>query len=170
MTRKQQKFVEEYLKDLNGTQAAIHAGNSAKTAGQMADKLMKREPVRLALQEAQAPHRESAGIEIAKVLREYSLVGFSNIAGYLTFGPDGVEIKDSATIPREVLAAVAEVTETRTKDGGSIRFKLHNKIAALDSICRVLGFNAADRQESQMPPEEIARRLIDLLRLAGPNR
>ena len=32
LTAKQQKFVAEYLKDLNATQAAIRAGYSEKTA------------------------------------------------------------------------------------------------------------------------------------------
>ena len=33
LTNKQQRFIEEYLVDLNATQAAIRAGYSAKTAG-----------------------------------------------------------------------------------------------------------------------------------------
>ena len=34
LTEKQQRFVDEYLIDLNATQAAIRAGYSAKTADQ----------------------------------------------------------------------------------------------------------------------------------------
>ena len=33
MTNKQKLFVQEYLKDLNATQAALRAGYSPKTAG-----------------------------------------------------------------------------------------------------------------------------------------
>ena len=36
LTPRQARFVEEYLKDLNGTQAAIRAGYSAKTANEQA--------------------------------------------------------------------------------------------------------------------------------------
>lgn len=35
MTKKQNRFVEEYLIDLNATQAAIRAGYSVNTAQQM---------------------------------------------------------------------------------------------------------------------------------------
>ena len=42
MTPKQQRFVDEYLIDLNATQAAIRAGYSAKTAGQIGDELLKK--------------------------------------------------------------------------------------------------------------------------------
>ncbi len=40
LTEKQQRFVDEYLIDLNGTQAAIRAGYSAKTANEQASRLL----------------------------------------------------------------------------------------------------------------------------------
>jgi phage terminase small subunit len=41
LTAKQQRFCDEYLVDLNATQAAIRAGYSKKFAGQNADKILK---------------------------------------------------------------------------------------------------------------------------------
>lgn len=41
LTAKQQAFVDQYVIDLNGTQAAIRAGYSAKAAGQIANDLLK---------------------------------------------------------------------------------------------------------------------------------
>ena len=40
LTKKQQMFVKEYIKDLNATQAAIRAGYSAKTANAMASQML----------------------------------------------------------------------------------------------------------------------------------
>jgi phage terminase small subunit len=40
LTPKQQRFVAEYLVDLNGKQAAIRTGYSAKTAEQQASRLL----------------------------------------------------------------------------------------------------------------------------------
>lgn len=40
LTEKQQRFVEEYLIDLNATQAAIRAGYSAKTADQQGSRML----------------------------------------------------------------------------------------------------------------------------------
>lgn len=46
LTAKQQRFVDEYLKDLNATQAAIRAGYSKKTADQQASRLLTNVKVR----------------------------------------------------------------------------------------------------------------------------
>jgi len=42
LTSKQQRFADEYLVDLNATQAAKRAGYSAHTAGQQGEKLLKK--------------------------------------------------------------------------------------------------------------------------------
>lgn len=46
MTEKQKRFCEEYLIDCNGTQAAIRAGYSKKTARQMANLLLTKVDIR----------------------------------------------------------------------------------------------------------------------------
>ena len=46
MTGKQQRFCDEYLIDQNGTQAAIRAGYSKKTARQIADQLLSKLDIR----------------------------------------------------------------------------------------------------------------------------
>ncbi len=51
LTAKQARFVEEYLVDLNATQAAIRAGYSAKTAGQIGDEILKKPQTQAALTE-----------------------------------------------------------------------------------------------------------------------
>lgn len=53
LTPKQQRFVEEYLIDLNAKQSAIRAGYSAKTAEQMGYQLLQKTSVQKAIQEAQ---------------------------------------------------------------------------------------------------------------------
>ena len=50
LTEKQQRFVEEYLIDLNATQAAIRAGYSAKTADQQGSRMLSRFNRQLVLQ------------------------------------------------------------------------------------------------------------------------
>jgi phage terminase small subunit len=52
MTPKQQRFVDEYLIDLNATQAAIRAGYSAATAGQQGERLLKNVEIADAVQAA----------------------------------------------------------------------------------------------------------------------
>lgn len=54
MTPKQERFVQEYLIDMNATRAAIRAGYSAKTAEQQGHQLLKKTSVAAALLVAQA--------------------------------------------------------------------------------------------------------------------
>ncbi len=53
LTAKQQRFIKEYLIDLNATQAAIRAGYSAKTAQEQGSRLLSNVMVSSAIQEAQ---------------------------------------------------------------------------------------------------------------------
>ncbi len=54
LTPKRARFVEEYLIDLNATQAAIRAGYSAKTANEQGAQLLAKLSIRQAVAEAQA--------------------------------------------------------------------------------------------------------------------
>ena len=57
-TPKQQRFVEEYLVDLNATQAAIRAGYSAKTAAEIGKENLIKPYIQAAIQAAQAKRSE----------------------------------------------------------------------------------------------------------------
>lgn len=70
LTPKQSAFVQEYLIDLNGTQAAIRAGYSARTANEQAARLLAKASVSQAVAEAQAKRAEKVGIDAAYVLRQ----------------------------------------------------------------------------------------------------
>ena len=70
LTPKQQRFVEEYLIDLNATQAAIRAGYSQKTAHSIGHENLSKPEIAAALQEAQEKRSESVGIDAEWILRE----------------------------------------------------------------------------------------------------
>ena len=53
LTDKQQRFVDEYLIDLNATQAAIRAGYSEKTAKSIGQENLTKPDIQKAIQEAQ---------------------------------------------------------------------------------------------------------------------
>ena len=75
LTEKQQRFVSEYLVDLNATQAAVRAGYSRKTAYSMGQRLLKKvevqEAIRLAKQER---------LERTKITQDYVLEKLCEIA------------------------------------------------------------------------------------------
>lgn len=68
LTAKQQTFVNEYLVDLNATQAAIRAGYSEKTAGQQGEQLLKKLEIAQAVQKAMDARAERTGITADYVL------------------------------------------------------------------------------------------------------
>lgn len=67
---RQQRFVEEYLVDLNGTQAAIRAGYSAKTARAMGTENLSKPAIASAVRAAMAKLSAKTDISAERVVRE----------------------------------------------------------------------------------------------------
>ncbi|MBY9081213.1 terminase small subunit [Paenibacillus sp. HN-1] len=156
LTAKMIRFAEEYIVDLNATQAAIRAGYSAKTAKQIGQENLTKPDLQEYIQNLMDERSKRTEITADMVLKEYAKLGFSNITDYLKveetdvvidFVGEGenkqpvmqrvqnVRIFDTDTISRTKLDAVAEIKQT--KEG--IALKLHDKKGALDSIARHLG-------------------------------
>lgn len=72
MTPKQQLFVEEYLIDLNATQAAIRAGYSAKTAHVIGHENLNKPEIAAAVGKAQADRNERTRVDADWVLRRFT--------------------------------------------------------------------------------------------------
>ena len=64
MNERQRRFVAEYLKDGNGTQAAIRAGFSENGAAVQATRLLKNAKVRSAIEAERAPVLERAKLTL----------------------------------------------------------------------------------------------------------
>lgn len=154
LTAKQQRFVEEYLIDLNATQAAIRVGYSKKTADQQASRLLTNVKVREYLTQRQADRANRTEITQDMVLKELAKIGFSDIRKIVRWGetqvrmvdgeddgPEdmvpyhGLALIDSAEVDDSTAAAIAEVSQSR--DG--LKVKLHDKKGALVDIGRHLG-------------------------------
>ena len=69
LTARQQRFVEEYLLDLNGSQAAIRAGYSEQTATMQASRLLTNANVAAAVINAQAKRAEKVEVTAEWVLK-----------------------------------------------------------------------------------------------------
>lgn len=139
LTPKQAAFVVEYLVDLNATQAAIRAGYSAKTAYRIGAELLHKTSVAEAIQKAQARREVRTEITQDQVVTELAKIAFGNVRDVMEWGPRGVTLKDSAALTEAQAAGVAEVSESVTKDGGSIKLKRHDKVKALELLGRHLG-------------------------------
>ena len=81
LTEKQGRFVREYLLDLNATQAAIRAGYSKKTAGQIGFELLKKPEIEYALNMARslrAERTETSADWVIKNLRALAYDAWRN--------------------------------------------------------------------------------------------
>lgn len=146
LTAKQQRFVQEYLIDLNGRQAAIRCGYSKHTAEVQASRLLSKANIAAAVKAGQERLAKKAGVTAERIVQEYALLGFCNMADYIT--GDGPERRiDLSTLTREQAAAITELTvDTYTERDGDdtipvkrTKFKLADKKGALDSLARHLG-------------------------------
>jgi phage terminase small subunit len=133
------KFVKEYLVDFNATRAAIAVGYSERSARTQGARMLANDNVVALLQKEAAKALERVDIKVDKTLNEIKLLAYSNMADYAEWGNGYVTLKDCTEIPRELLACVSEVSQSETKYGTNIRFKLHDKKGSLDTLAKIEG-------------------------------
>lgn len=162
LTKKQKLFVEEYLIDLNATQAAIRAGYSPDTAKEIGCENLTKPNIRNAIDKAMAERSRRTGINQDRILMELAKIALVN--------PEKVVNFDEATIREDAqpedLAAVASVKVKRfpTKDGEGIEreIKFYDKTKALDLAGRHLGM-FKDKVEISGSLETEKTKLDDLI-------
>jgi len=157
LNEKQQRFVDEYLIDLNATQAAIRTGYSAKTADVQGSRLLGNVKVQVELKKAMQKREERTEITQDMVLKELFKVAFANgsdfakvttkpIMEQVVNGTTGeweekevlkqfVELTDTDNLPEEKKAAIACIKEGKF----GIEVQSCDKVKALELIGKHLG-------------------------------
>lgn len=82
LTAKQKRFCDEYLIDLNATQAAIRAGYSEKTAYRTGADNLRKPQIEEYIAKRQKELSRSTEITQERVIKELALIAFSNNADY----------------------------------------------------------------------------------------
>lgn len=85
LTAKQERFCEEYLIDLNATQAAIRAGYSVESAGSIGSENLTKPEIRARIDTAMAERSKRTGINADRVLRELGRIAFLNPTKVIDF-------------------------------------------------------------------------------------
>lgn len=139
LTAKQQAFVQEYLIDLNATQAAIRAGYSSSSAGAIGDENLKKPEIKEEIDKAMAIRSKRTGITADRVLRELARIAFfdSTVVANVD-GRGSVTLMPTDLLDADDRACISEISETITKDGGSVKVKYHDKLKALDILAKHL--------------------------------
>jgi phage terminase small subunit len=163
LTAKQEKFCYEYCWDFNATQAAIRAGYSKKTAGVIGNENLNKPYLQSRIKQMQDNLAETAGISRLKVLREHQKMAFSSIAHlHMTW----IKRKDFEDLTEDQKSCIAEIdTKIKTEfefDPENpqdkkpitveyVKIKLYDKQKSLDSISKMLGFDAPNKTELTGP-------------------
>lgn len=140
---KQQRFVSEYLIDLNATQAAIRAGYSKKTAEQQGFDLLRKPEIAAAVSAGKAKQLASADLTAARTLEELRRLAFSDVRNLFD---EGGNLKPLHTLSAEDAACIAglEVIIKNAAAGDGVTDKVHkikiwDKTKTLDSLAKHFG-------------------------------
>lgn len=155
-------FVDAYLSDMQ--QSAVAAGQKVvdflngstrdsrnKKAHWHANQMMMKPMIRAAISERITELTRAMEIDAFVVLKEVANIARSSIGNYMTVNPLGMPEFNLATATPEQLAAVQSVEVEYDADGApkKFKFKLHDKLSALDKLMRYMNMFEA---ENKMPP------------------
>jgi len=136
LTDKQKRFVKEYLIDLNGTQAAIRAGYSKKTASEISSRLLTFVNVQNALKIEIDRLQERTDVIQEMVINELKKIAFADIKDFVSFNENGLNFKKDSEVDGTI---INEISQNDTAFGTNKKFKLHCKEKALEMLGRHLG-------------------------------
>lgn len=139
LTKKQKQFVDEYLVDLNATQAAIRAGYSTETAAVIGCENLIKPNIKSSIDKALAERSKRTGVNADRVILELAKLAFIN--------PTDVINMDEATVRgdanRDDTAAISSVkVKTIPTEDGNIterEVKTYDKIKALELLGKHMG-------------------------------
>jgi len=153
LTAKQSRFVDEYLVDLNATQAAIRAGYSEKTAYRTGADNLRKPQVAEAIQERMATREKRTEVTQDRVLKELARLGFADLREAFTSNGHLKRPEEWS----EALGAAVSSIEVVVRPNGEFddegrpevehvhKLRLWDKNSALEKIAKHLGM-FAERQ------------------------
>jgi len=164
LTPKQSRFVEEYLIDLNATQAAIRAGYSAKTANDQIGKLMATPHIKAAIDAARAARSEETKIDAAWVLKRLALEADADLADIYSENGAIKPVHDWPKIWRQGLVAGVEHVEVKDSEGNAtgdvvVKIKVSDRVRRLELIGKHVNVNAFQDQVAIAGVEALAERI-----------
>lgn len=152
LTKRQKLFVEEYLIDLNATQAAIRAGYSTKTAKEIGCENLTKPNIKNAIDKQLAERSKRTGVNADRIVQELAKLAFINPTDVINM--DEATVKGDAN--RDDTAAISSVkVKTIPTEDGNIterEVRTYDKIKALELLGKHIGmFTDKFRIEGTIP-------------------
>ena len=139
LTKKQKMFVEEYLIDLNATQAAIRAGYSVSSARDIGCENLTKPNIQNAIATAMADRSRRTGINQDRVIMEIAKLAFLNPVDVIDM--NAATVKGEANRDDTACIASVKVKVIPTDDGNITEreVKTYDKLKALELLGKHLG-------------------------------
>ena len=139
LTPKQRRFVEEFLVDLNATQAAIRAGYSKKTARSIGSENLTKPDIALAIAVKLDGYTRKAGITVERVLEVIEAILFFDPREVVEWGPNGVKLKPRPRVRSLPATMLRSADQPRERWLHPASFAAHTSpIGCLDKTTRIM--------------------------------
>jgi phage terminase small subunit len=137
LTGKQQLFCKEYLVDLNGTQAAIRAGYSSKSAQEQSSKLLSKPMIQSEIareMKARGDRIDKAADEVVKRLWEIADLRVVGDIGDLIGGQFELKSQEQWSDASKRAVRSVQTTKTIRRFGEQETIEIVNKVRAPEAI------------------------------------
>jgi len=173
LTAKQERFCYEYCIDYNAAQAAIRSGYSKKAANVQGCQNLTKPNIQNRIKYLKDNLAETAGLSALRILKEHQKIAFSD-AGQLRSG--WITLKEFESLTPDQKACIQEVSTKVIKqnvgtreepiiaDVEYIKIKMYDKQKSLDSINRMLGYDAPVKVDANVnvnPFSELMKRVAE---------
>ena len=151
LTPKQQRFVEEYLIDLNATQAAIRAGYSEKTAAAIGAENLVKPNIAKAIQEALQERKERVQIDADYVLKRLVEIDQMDVLDIMDDDGNVKPLRDWPKIWRQYISNI-ETISMDDGEGWLKKIKWPDKVKNLELLGKHVSVGAfKDKVEHSGP-------------------
>jgi phage terminase small subunit len=154
LTPKQEEFCRVYLETGNASEAYRAAYSTSKmkpaTVTRTAKALLENRKIAARIDVLRLKISKRHEITEDRIVQELARIAFADFTDYAEYGPNGITLKPSSTLRPDQRSAIAEVQENVSGSGRSVRFKLHDKKGALETLAKYLGL-LIERKEHSGP-------------------
>ena len=152
LNEKQKNFCREYIKDFNGTQAAIRAGYSKKTAGEISFQHLKKLEIQTYISELTKALAHKQEITAERILNEFAKIAFSSIAHLHNTWIDRKDFDELTDDQKDCIESIKTRTRTVLGDDQAyvveeILIKLYDKQRALENLGKYVGIYEQDNNQ-----------------------
>lgn len=146
LSRKMERFCNEFIIDMSVTGAAVRAGYSEKTAAQQGSRLLRKPEVAALVRRLHKEKLDRVDLRAENVIKELATIAFSDVRSLLD--SDG-QLVPVHLLPDEAAASIASFDVTTAGNGQTriSRIKTWNKVAALEQLCKHLGLLRPEQHE-----------------------